>query len=84
MVQGIFNEAISSKMKNLIFGNERASNFSGTKAFENQTRGPITQGECMRDHSTCLRFVEKRSLNPCLHRHHQSLRAEIKFQQLVL
>ena len=62
LIQGIFNEAISSKIKNLIFGNERASNFSGIKAFENRAMGLITQGECMGGHSTCLRFVKKRSL----------------------
>ena len=38
----------------------------------------------MRDHSTCLRFFEKRSLKLCLHCHHQNLRVEIKFQRLVL
>ena len=67
-------------MKNLIFGNEIASSFLGKKAFENRTRGPITQRECMGGHSTCLRFVEKRRLKLCFHHHHQNLRAEIKFQ----
>ena len=39
----------------------------------------------MGGHSTCLRFVEKQSLKLCLHHHcHQSLRAKIKFQHLVL
>ena len=71
-------------MKNLIFGNSGASNLSRTEAFENQTRGPITQGECVGGHNTCHRFVEKRSFKLCLHHRHQSLRAEIKFQQLVL
>ena len=48
----IFNEAISNKMKNLIFGNERAFNLSGTKAFENRTKGLTTQVECMGGHNT--------------------------------
>ena len=38
----------------------------------------------MGGHSRCLRFVEKRILKLRLHHHHQNLRAEIKFQQLVL
>ena len=45
---------------------------------------PLLKGSVWGGHSTCLRFVEKRSLKLRLHHHHQSLRVEIKFQHLVL
>ena len=67
-----------------MFGNERAFNFSEIKAFENGTRGPITQGECMGAHNTCLHFVGRQNLKLRLLLHHQNLQAEIMFQQLVL
>ena len=84
--QGIFNEMVNSNLKSLMLGNRGAFNFSKIKAFENRAKGPITQGECMGAHNTCLHFVGKQNLRLChLHLHQrQNMQVETVFQQLVL
>ena len=71
-------------MENLKSWDFGASNFSGTEACENGVRDPITQGECMGVHSTCLHFVGRQSLRLCLLHLRLSLQDRTVFLRLVL
>ena len=71
-------------MENLKSWDFGASNLSGTEAFENGAKDPITQGECMGVHNTCLHFVGRQSLRQCLLHLCLSLQAGIVFLHLVL
>ena len=70
-------------MENLKPGNFGASNFFVTKAFENGARDPITQGECMGVHITCLHFIGRQSLRSCLLHLRLCQQAGTVFLQLV-